>query len=137
MVQFKVNDPISVEQFFTLLNSSTLAERRPTDDRDCLKGMIENSNLLVSAWQQKKLIGLARCMTDFHYACYLSDLAVSAEYQKKGIGKQLQKIVQEQLGPRCKLILIAAPNANTYYEHLGFTNNSRCWVLDRSTGIRV
>ncbi|MBI5096492.1 MAG: GNAT family N-acetyltransferase, partial [Nitrospirae bacterium] len=93
------------------------------------------SNLMVTAWNDGKLIGIARSMTDFHYACYLSDLAVHREYQKRGIGKRLQIITQEKLGPKCKLILVAAPAANSYYEHIGFKNNSRCWVLDREQNI--
>ena len=68
-------------------------------------------------------------MTDFHYACYLSDLVVSKEYQKIGIGKQLQILTQKQLGSRYKIILIAAPEANSYYEQMGYTNNKPCWVL--------
>jgi len=75
-------------------------------------------------------------MTDFHYACYLSDLAVAQSHQKSGIGKQLQVITRNQLGPICKLILIAAPAANTYYEHIGFSNNPRCWVLERDACIK-
>jgi len=55
-------------------------------------------------------------VTDFHYACYLSDLAVSYDHQHQGIGKQLQIITQQQLGPHCKLVLISAPAANNYYE---------------------
>lgn len=74
-------------------------------------------------------------MTDFHYACYLSDLAVHKTYQKKGIGRKLLSLTQEQLGPKCKLILIAAPAANAYYEHIGFTNNPGCWVLEREQNI--
>ena len=97
--------------------------------------MISNSNLIISAWENDNLIGIARSVTDFHYACYLSDLAVSKSYQKKGIGKQLQIMTQEQLGPKCKIILIAAPAANEYYEHLGFTNNPRCWMLERNASI--
>lgn len=75
-------------------------------------------------------------MTDFHYACYLSDLAVHANYQKTGIGKQLQILTQQQLGPRCKLILVAAPDASNYYRHIGYKHNERCWVLDRDRGIK-
>ena len=108
---------------------------RPVDDLECMKGMIENSNLVVSAWDGDKLIGIARSMTDFHYACYLSDLAVDVHYQRCGVGKALQVRTQEQLSPKCKLILIAAPDANTYYEHMGFDNNPRCWVLERSKAI--
>ena len=132
---YKVNQAISTDEFIGVLKASTLAERRPVDDRECMEGMIKNSNLTVSAWDGEKLIGIARSMTDFHYACYLSDLAVDKNYQNSSIGKQLQIITQEQLGSKCKLILIAAPAANSYYEHIGFTNNQRCWVLDRDSSI--
>lgn len=134
-IEYKINAPIGVDQFIDLLVRSTLSERRPIHDRECVEGMVANSNLTVSAWESNKLVGIARSITDFHYACYLSDLAICQTHQKSGIGKKLQIITQSQLGPRCKLILIAAPAANTYYEHVGFTNNPRCWVLDRDAHI--
>lgn len=130
-IEYKINVPVSTDQFIELLNESTLGERRPVEDRECMEGMISNSNLMVTAWDGDKLIGIARSMTDFNYACYLSDLAVHKAYQQQGIGKNLQNVTQEQLGPKCTLILLAAPAANKYYEHIGFTNNPRCWVLDR------
>jgi len=132
---YKLNTVITTEQFLELLNESTLGERRPIEDYDCIKGMLKNSNLVITAWDKNKLIGIARSVTDFHYACYLSDLAVSISYQQNGIGKALQEKTQEELGPRCKIILIAAPDANTYYEHIGFKNNNRCWVLERNKKI--
>nr|WP_269783526.1 GNAT family N-acetyltransferase [Marinibactrum halimedae] len=92
--------------------------------------MLDNSNLIVTAWQGAELIAIARSMTDFHYGCYLSDLAVDKKYQRKGIGKQLLASTQKQLGPKCKLILIAAPAAKDYYEKVGFSWNERCWVLN-------
>lgn len=134
-ITYKVNQEISTDEFIGLLKASTLAERRPIDDRACMEGMIKNSNLIVSAWDGDKLIGIARSMTDFHYACYLSDIAVDKNYQSKGIGKYLQITTQEQLGSKCKLILIAAPASNSYYEHIGFTNNQRCWILNRDNSI--
>jgi ribosomal protein S18 acetylase RimI-like enzyme len=134
-IQYEINKPINTQQFIELLKHSTLGERRPIDDVECISGMIENSNLIVSAWKDDMLVGISRCVTDFHYACYLSDLAVSISYQKQGVGKELQRITQEQLGPRCKLILIAAPAAHSYYEHIGFTHNERCWVLARHSNI--
>ncbi len=127
---------ISVSQFTQLLRNSTLGERRPIDDEACLKGMINNSNLIISAWHDEKLIGISRCVTDFHYCCYLSDLAVDQKYQNQGIGKELQIQTQNQLGPKCKLILIAAPATNAYYQQIGFSNNERCWVLNRDESIR-
>lgn len=130
-IEYKINEPITASQFVGLLKTSTLAERRPVDDLDCMQGMISNSNLIVTAWDGDLLVGVSRSVTDFHYACYLSDLAVHLDYQRSGIGKMLQHLTQKQLGARCKLILIAAPAANSYYENVGFTNNQRCWVLER------
>ncbi|MCK4705624.1 MAG: cysteine-rich CWC family protein [Gammaproteobacteria bacterium] len=129
-VKYKINVSISVDQFIDLLLRSSLSERRPIDDRECLQGMVNNSNLMITAWDGEKLIGIARSMTDFYYACYLSDLAVDKQYQKTGVGRKLQLTTQEQLGEKCKLILISAPDANSYYENIGYTNNQRCWVLD-------
>lgn len=130
-IRYETNTPVTTDQFIELLRSSTLAQRRPVDDRACMDGMVNNSNLMITAWDGGRLVGIARSMTDFHYACYLADLAVDLDYQRRGIGKRLLDMTQAQLGARCKLILAAAPGANSYYERLGFTHNPRCWVLDR------
>lgn len=134
-IEYKINVPINADQFVEILTRSTLGERRPVEDRVCIEGMISNSNLIVTAWQEGELVGIARSVTDFHYACYLSDLAVAKSHQKSGIGKRLQSLTQAQLGPHCKLILIAAPAAHAYYGHIGFKHNDRCWVLDRDSSI--
>jgi len=134
-IAFKINHPITTDQFIDLLKNSTLGERRPVHDRDCMEGMVSNSNLVVSAWDDSLLIGIARSVTDFHYACYLSDLAVHGDYQRSGIGKRLQSLTHEQLGARCKLILIAAPAANSYYGQIGYTRNDRCWTLEPGVAI--
>lgn len=60
-----------------------------------------------------------------------SGLAASQKYQSAGIGKHLQYLTQQQLGPHTKLILLAAPTANNYYAHIGFSHHPRCWVLER------
>lgn len=135
-IDYKINQPVSVEQFLQVLTHSRLGERRPVADLDCLRGMIENSNLCVTAWDGEQLVGIARSVTDFHYVCYLSDLAVDQNYQFQGIGLQLQRLTQQQLGPRCKLILIAAPAANDYYLKIGYTSNRRCWVLERDEQLK-
>ena len=134
-IQYKVNAPVDSSQFIQLLTASTLGERRPVEDQECMAGAIAGSNLVVTAWDGEQLVGMARSLTDFHYACYLSDLAVSQSCQRQGIGKRLLQVTQAQLGPRCKIILLAAPAANEYYAKLGFTNNPRCWVLERSVVI--
>lgn len=134
-ITYKVNEPVTNDQFVSVLKASTLGERRPVNDLVCIQGMLSNSNLLVSAWDGNVLVGIARSLTDFHYACYLSDLAVRKDYQHQGIGIQLQITTRAQLGPHCKLILVAAPGANDYYAHIGYTNNPRCWILGQNDNL--
>lgn len=128
-IEYKTNAAISVEQFIDVLQRSTLGERRPLDDRTCLEGMLEHAGLLVTAWDAEKIVGVARAITDFHYACWLSELAVDQAYQRRGIGKQMVKLVRDKLGPHCKLRLAAAPAAADYYGRIGFQPNSRCWEI--------
>jgi GNAT superfamily N-acetyltransferase len=128
-ITFAINRTISAEQFIDILQRSTLGERRPIEDRECIEGMIRNANLTVTAWDGEILVGVARSVTDFYYACYLSDLAVDVAYQHAGIGRELIRRTQRELGPRCKVRLISAPAAVAYYPKIGFTQNVHCWEL--------
>ena len=47
-----------------------------------------------TAWDGDLLVGIARSMSDWVYATYLSDLAVRRSYQKRGIGKELMRRTQ-------------------------------------------
>ena len=129
MIEYSTERKISIDQFISALERSTLAERRPVDDRDCIAQMLENAGLLVTAWDDDFLVGVARSVTDYGYCCYLSDLAVDISYQKSGIGKSLIRHTQELLGPRCALILLSAPAAMEYYPHIGFEHHLGAWVL--------
>jgi GNAT superfamily N-acetyltransferase len=122
---------LSQANFINLLHRSTLAERRPVDDAEAIAGMLANADLTVTAWDGELLVGVARSVTDFTYCCYLSDLAVDVAYQRQGIGIELIAHTQAQLGPRCNLILLAAPAAADYYGHIGFIHHPRCWILPR------
>jgi ribosomal protein S18 acetylase RimI-like enzyme len=130
-IRYTVKQKISPADFVDVLRRSTLADRRPVDDSVTIQGVVENSNLLVGAWDGGMLVDVARSMTDFHYACYLSDLAVDQNYQCQGIGRALLQETSGQLSEKCKLILVSAPAADDYYPRLGFEKNDRTWVLPR------
>ena len=128
-IRYDIATPISSEAFADLLGRSTLAERRPVDDLHCLNAMLRHSNLLCTAWDNERLVGVARSLTDFEYCCYLSDLAVDTSYQRKGIGRELVRLTQSRLGPRAKIILLAAPKAEGYYPRIGFEAHNSAWIL--------
>lgn len=131
MLTYSVDRPLSPAAFIDLLTRSTLGERRPIDDAETIAGMLANAGLTVTVWDGELLVGVARSVTDFTYCCYLSDLAVDVAYQRQGIGAALIAHTQAQLGPRCNIILLAAPAAADYYGHIGFDHHPRCWILPR------
>ncbi len=120
---------ISVEEAIDLYRRSTLGERRPIDRPDIFAGMLDNASLTITAWQDERLVGIARTLTDFTYVAYLADLAVDAASQKQGIGKRLIEETRQRLSPECMIVLLAAPKANAYYPALGFEHNPRAWIL--------
>lgn len=127
-ISYHVNKPITVEQFVQLLSETTLGPRRPLNNHECLSGMLEHADILVTAWAGERLIGVARSVTDFHYCCYLSDLAVSESVQKGGVGQALIQMTCRQLKPDCKVILLAAPLAQEYYPRIGFDKHPSAWT---------
>ena len=93
--------------------------------------MIDHANLLAGAWAGDLLVGVARGLTDFSFCCYLSDLAVDRAFQRMGIGKALLEHVRKQLSDEVMILLVAAPEANEYYEQLGFEWVDRAWRIPR------
>ncbi|WP_207425193.1 GNAT family N-acetyltransferase [Pedobacter sp. SYSU D00535] len=104
---------------------------RPVDDVERIAKMYANSNLIITAWQDEKLVGVARSLTDFCYCCYLSDLAVRSEYQKEGIGKRLITLTKEKIGEGAALILLSAPTAMEYYPKVGFEKIENGFIIKR------
>ncbi|MFP3854337.1 MAG: GNAT family N-acetyltransferase [Anaerolineales bacterium] len=129
MIEFKIDERFSPEQFVDILERSGLAERRPVQDRACIAKMLDHADLLITAWQDDLLIGVARSVTDFGYCCYLSDLAVDQSYQRQGVGLELLRRTRHQLDPSCTVILLAAPAATQYYPRVGFKRHENAWIL--------
>jgi GNAT superfamily N-acetyltransferase len=118
-------------EFIDLLERSTLAERRPVDERETIRGMLAHAGVMVTARVGGLLVGISRAITDFHFCTYLSDLAVDVAYQRQGIGRELVRRTHEAAGLGTHLILLAAPKARTYYPHIGMDACDSCWIIAR------
>jgi predicted N-acetyltransferase YhbS len=93
--------------------------------------MFANANIVISAWDGTRLIGVSRALTDYSYCCYLSDLAVDAAYQNHGIGRELIRRTQTIIGEKVSLILMSAPGAMAYYPKVGFALADNAYVIRR------
>ena len=135
MIEYKVENNLSLEEFREVLINSTLGERRPVNEPDRLQQMLEHGNLIITARDNGKLIGVSRSLTDFSFCTYLSDLAVHKVYQHRGIGKEL--IRQTKLATlKAKLILLAAPAAIDYYPKIGMAKFDYCYYIDDVNAIK-
>ena len=132
-IVFRDDAKVSVEMAIDLYKRSTLGDRRPIHRPDIFEAMLKNASLIITAWHGDRLVGISRTLTDFAAVAYLADLAVDAEYQRQGIGKQLVQETKQRLGRECTMILLAAPQANDYYPKIGFEYNPRAWILPGDT----
>ncbi|WP_337175712.1 GNAT family N-acetyltransferase [Paludisphaera sp.] len=127
--QLESHPAITPEEFVDVLTRSTLAERRAVDRPDAMLGMLENADVIATARDDGRLVGVSRALTDRHFCTYLSDLAVDVAYQGRGIGRELIRLTHEAAGRHTTLILLAAPKARTYYPHIGMEPHDSCWVI--------
>ncbi|MGB7623395.1 MAG: GNAT family N-acetyltransferase [Terriglobia bacterium] len=136
MIQYRVGNDLNIDEVIDLYRASTLGERRPVDDRERMLRMLKNANLVITAWDQDLLVGISRSLSDFSYVTYLSDLAVRQSHQRQGIGKDLILRTQKEAGPQATMVLLAAPAAEEYYPHIGFTHHPQAWWLKPGETIR-
>jgi GNAT superfamily N-acetyltransferase len=125
-----VNHSLTVEELASVYRHSGI--RRPVNDLGRMKRMLVNANLVVSAWENSVLVGVARCFTDYAWVCYLSDLAVDRSYQRSGIGRSLIERVRQHIGPQCQLVLLSAPETMGYYPTVGFERADHAFIIRRT-----
>ena len=99
---------LSATEFREVLIASTLGERRPVGDLARLERMLLQADIIVTARDGTRLVGVSRAISDFAYCCYLSDLAVDVAYQRRGIGKRLIEETRQAAGEGATLILVAS-----------------------------
>lgn len=131
-IVYALEPELTAVEFRDILVASTLSERRPAKDLARLERMLRQANIIVTARDGAKLVGVSRALSDFCYCCYLSDLAVDAAYQRQGIGKRLLEETNAQAGPETTLILLSAPAAEGYYPRIGMKKHESCWIAPRT-----
>ena len=134
-ISYRLGNNLDLDAVIQLYRASTLGDRRPVDDRERMAAMLQHANLVITAWDGDRLVGISRALTDFAYTTYLSDLAVHADYQHQGIGKELIRRTKAATDPRASLTLLAAPAAEQYYPHIGFTHMPQAWRINPGENI--
>jgi GNAT superfamily N-acetyltransferase len=125
---------LAVADFRRVLAESGLGARRPLDDDARLAEMLAGAGLVVSARladEGGRIVGVARCLTDFAWCCYVAELAVSRDVQNLGVGRRLLDDVRRRVGPRVSVVLVSMPDAVGFYERVGMRHVRDAFSWDR------
>ena len=118
-------------EFIDLLVRFTLAERRPVDQPETIRGMLEHAAIIVTARAGGRLVGISRAITDFNFCTYLSDLAVDTEFQRRGNRQGADPPDPRGGRPGHDLDPAGRPLARNYYPHIGMQFHDSCWIIPR------
>ena len=83
------------------------------------KKAFENSHTVVFVFDDDKLIGFGRAISDGVYQAAIYDIAVLPEYQGKKIGATIIESILKCV-PECNVILYASPGKEKFYEKMNF-----------------
>ena len=130
---------LSVEDYISVVSETTLGPSRPLADRQRIADMLANANIIVTAREDGRCVGLARGLTDFAWVCFLGDLAVREQMQGRGVGTALMRTLREVLGERVSISLNAAHQAVSYYDavgpRIGLGPNPHAYYWPRTIGV--
>ncbi len=94
-----------------------------TRDPEVLDGALEHSHTVLTAWDDDRLVGLLRVVSDGATIAYLQDVLVAPSHQRRGIGSDLVRAALDRLGHVRQTVLLtdAEPGQRAFYESLGLT----------------
>jgi Acetyltransferases len=119
-ITYKVNVVPKVEELIQLYNN--VGWYNYTQDTKKLERAFINSAVIVSAWDEYKLVGVLRAVGDSETIMYIQDILVSETYQSKGIGRQLISEFMNEYENIRQIVLITDKTFKTinFYEVCGF-----------------
>ena len=96
------------------------------------KGM--KKSYVIAAYEDKKLIGLVRALSDYATVVYVQDLLVASDYQGKRVGKGLMHHLLNYFGSVGQIIVTAKNDERTgkFFRYLNFREESKnTYEIDR------
>lgn len=135
-IRYQREDGLSAADYLAVLHASGLAERRPVDEIERVIATLKASDLIVTARDEAgRIVGVSRNITDFVISCYCADLAVDRALQGRGVGTRLLAETKAILGDGVTLVLLAAPEAESFYVHagprIGLKRNEKAFEIKR------
>ena len=86
-----------------------------------LRRMLQGSDVVVSLWRGKRLVGFGRASTDGIYRAVLWDVVIPEDLQGKGLGRQLvEALANSSQLKGVERVYLMTTNSAGFYRQLGF-----------------
>lgn len=91
-----------------------------------LEKAVNNCLNVWTAWDGDKLVGLARVVGDGYTIIYIQDILILKDYQKRGIGSKILKLILKKYESVRQIILLTDDTEKTvnYYKKNGLVKAS-------------
>ena len=84
--------------------------------------MLRQTDLFITAWDDGRLVGCGRVLTDYVYRASIWDVIVDAAYQGRDVGTEIvHRILNHPALQRVELFWLCTRDKQTFYETLGFS----------------
>ncbi len=117
MIIYHTDKKVDYDKLKTLFNEVGWNDK--TDDINRLKAMVENSQIVVTAWDEKTMVGFARCTTDYVFNGQINNVVVDSKYRRKGIGRVLINTILDS-SKQVTYMLRGSIRNEKFYRSLGF-----------------
>ena len=99
-------------------NNAFWAKNRTIKD---LKKCLANSDVVISLWVGKEIVGFGRALTDGIYRGVLWDIVIDQNHQGKGFGKLIVKnLLSSKKIKNTKKLYLMTTNKKLFYSQLDF-----------------
>ena len=118
-----------------LLNKNAFwAKDRTIND---LKKCLANSDVVISIWLDKHIVGFGRALSDGVYRGVLWDVVIDQNHQGKGYGKLIvQNLLNSKKIKNTKKIYLMTTNQKQFYSQIDFKEVSDQTLLVREITIK-
>ena len=99
-----------------------------------LRRMLRGSDVVVSLWRGKRLVGFGRASTDGIYRAVLWDIVVAGDLQGRGLGRKVVEALLSSPSLRnVERLYLMTTNSAGFYQQLGFKKVDPQQLLIRLT----
>lgn len=107
---------VDFEELARVIELAPLGKREP----EKLKVAFENSLYKIFLYDEDKLIGACRMISDSIDYFILADVVLLPEYQGTGYGKKMVETILSKIDEYSKIMLFAVPGREEFYKKFGF-----------------